>query len=319
MSRLKTAGALIALLFFNLIPLTVKAEMSHDERYQAGKKAYETKQYQKTVDILLPLLHIRGFSLEKKARAILRIAESYLQLGEWEKARQYYQYLLETKEAEKELRSLARQGLEWLDSYIFGDLQAIPLVEKPEIGPTYIFPLDLTQGGIYISPTHAPPYQFAVDMPAPLGTNIYAMTGGTIITLRPSEYGIEWEGPKINGDCGKGIIIQQNKPIDYYVYCHLQEFAPEIEVGSIVKTGDLLGTVGITGRTTGPHLHLVILKANDHYKYIWPYPILFFLRGVQGGADVDSIDTQCYSDPETAWKNWKKCERKYRRSCGGYR
>lgn len=79
-----------------------------------------------------------------------------------------------------------------------------------------------------------------LDLAAPLGTPVQAVIGGTATT---STSAIEGNMVTVAGDDGRT-----------YYYMHLAEFA--VASGQRVSAGQLLGHVGMTGRTTGPHLHL---------------------------------------------------------------
>lgn len=79
-----------------------------------------------------------------------------------------------------------------------------------------------------------------VDLAAPLGTPVTAVIGGTATTSRGD---VEGNMVTVAGDDGRT-----------YYYMHLADFA--VASGRRVETGQILGHVGMTGRTTGPHLHL---------------------------------------------------------------
>ena len=49
------------------------------------------------------------------------------------------------------------------------------------------------------------------------------------------------------------ILRHQNKYTT--LYAHMQGFAPGIHKGARVQQGDVIGAVGMTGLTTGPHVH----------------------------------------------------------------
>ena len=86
-------------------------------------------------------------------------------------------------------------------------------------------------------------YHTGVDYAAPTGTPISAPAPGTVVIT----HDMYFNGKTVVIDHGAGFIS---------VMCHLDEI--EVETDTILKRGDVIGTVGATGRTTGPHLHWTI-------------------------------------------------------------
>ena len=65
----------------------------------------------------------------------------------------------------------------------------------------------------------------------------------------------------VKGGYGNTIMVQHDD--DYKtLYAHMHHFAKNIKVGSYVHAGDLIGYVGSTGVSTGPHVHYEIRKHN---------------------------------------------------------
>jgi len=90
-----------------------------------------------------------------------------------------------------------------------------------------------------------------VDFAAPTGTPIYA--GGNGI--------IEFVGK--NGGYGKYIRIRHNNGYKT-AYAHLSNYKKGISKGVRVNQGEVIGYVGNTGNSTGPHLHYEIIYQNKH-------------------------------------------------------
>lgn len=87
---------------------------------------------------------------------------------------------------------------------------------------------------------HARAPHMGVDIAAPTGTPIYAPASGEI-TLVES---MELSGNTVFIDHGYGLRSD---------FMHLEEMF--VEVGELVEKGQLIATMGATGRATGPHLH----------------------------------------------------------------
>ena len=84
------------------------------------------------------------------------------------------------------------------------------------------------------------------DFAAPLGTPIMASGSGVI---------------KKAGWCGGGgncVVIKHNSTYQT-IYAHMSKFAKSIRAGVRVKQGQIIGYVGSTGKSTGPHLHYEVL------------------------------------------------------------
>ena len=80
----------------------------------------------------------------------------------------------------------------------------------------------------------------AIDIAASRGTPIYAAGGGVVILAR------------YYGNAGRTVFIDHGGGMTT-LYFHMDKIL--VNVGQTVITGDQIGTIGTTGRTTGPHVH----------------------------------------------------------------
>lgn len=87
------------------------------------------------------------------------------------------------------------------------------------------------------------------DFAAPSGTPVYAAGNGTI------------EKAGRNGSYGRYIRIRHSGNYKT-AYAHLRGYAKGIKSGRRVSQGQVIGYVGTSGRSTGPHLHYEILRGN---------------------------------------------------------
>ena len=112
-----------------------------------------------------------------------------------------------------------------------------------------------------------------VDLVAPPGTPIHAASDGKVVGAAP------------NAGYGNWIRIQHADKVAT-VYGHLSEFAPGISAGVEVHQGQVIGFVGSTGRSTGPHLHFEVIKDG---KAIDPMTFPETKRVRLEGADLESF------------------------------
>jgi murein DD-endopeptidase MepM/ murein hydrolase activator NlpD len=97
-----------------------------------------------------------------------------------------------------------------------------------------------------------------IDFAVPLGTPFYAAGDGTVKKIINT-------CPERNRSCGNGygnyLLIRHNS-IYSSEYAHIHKVAKHLKIGSRVKQGEIIGFVGNTGLSTGPHLHYGIIHQN---------------------------------------------------------
>ena len=106
-------------------------------------------------------------------------------------------------------------------------------------------------------------FHAGMDFTAPVGTEIHATGNGVVVKVEPFGNGY-----------GNNVVINHGYGYET-VYAHMSKFA--VHVGQKIQRGDLIGYVGNTGTSTGPHLHYEVRKngnavnpANFYYNDLTP-------------------------------------------------
>jgi murein DD-endopeptidase MepM/ murein hydrolase activator NlpD len=114
----------------------------------------------------------------------------------------------------------------------------------------------------------------AIDILAPRGTPVHAVDDGKLVKLFASVPG--------------GLTVYQFDPegrLAYY-YAHLDRYADGLKEGMMLRRGDLIGYVGLTGNAgQTPHLHFAVFRLGPERQWwkgdpVNPYPALRRARAV---------------------------------------
>lgn len=142
------------------------------------------------------------------------------------------------------------------------------------------FPTGLLTATSVVTPHHDYP---AVDIPVPVGTQVYAVAGGAAVTVNDP------------ASCGWGVAVTD--PAGYvWTYCHAE--ALEVSTGvtvtagqPIMLSGGLPGSPG-AGDATGPHLHLQLQTPAGALVCPQPY-LAAWLAGSPSGPGPTNWTTNC--------------------------
>lgn len=151
-----------------------------------------------------------------------------------------------------ELSTKARvQSISFTDIYRKAKEQQLLIARKPSINP--ISPADhvwLTSSfGYRRDPFNGKRrMHYGIDLAGKVGIHIYATGEGVVKVAEHNRYGY-----------GKEIILEHGFGYQS-IYAHLDDIF--VNPGDTVKRGQLIGTLGSTGRSTGPHLHYEIRQGD---------------------------------------------------------
>ena len=150
-----------------------------------------------------------------------------------------------------------------------------------------------------------------VDIDAPLHTPILAAADGKVVF---TGYGLALGAGNKDDPYGMAVVIRHGFSFDNQailtIYAHMEKIT--VSFGQYVKAGEQIGNVGVTGNTTGPHVHFeVLLEKNGFYTV--QNPELWFAPpidcGVLVGQFKDSagnflIKKDAWIKSESTGENW---------------
>ncbi len=110
----------------------------------------------------------------------------------------------------------------------------------------WVFPVG--GGAANVSTAHTHHDYPAADIAAPFGSPLYAVHEAVVTHV----FAID------SGRCGIGLMLRTTTG-EEFLYCHLSSLDPGVVRGGALRAGQLVGRVGSTGNSTGPHLHLQLV------------------------------------------------------------
>ena len=147
--------------------------------------------------------------------------------------------------------------------------------ESPDAHLPSRSPIDLTKGEFFLAPdTHIPGTvrvtssrgprsdpidgdwkdHKGIDISAPIGTPVITTADGTVVYAGAADPGVD----HLRSLLGTHVVVEHGETGFVTLYAHLSR--ADVKEGQTLESGDPIGQVGSTGRSTGPHLHYQIMK-----------------------------------------------------------
>ena len=187
--------------------------------------------------------------LEEQQRSAQELAELAAELDRQEKQLEAEAYtLLKQIEELERLELMKNAGVNATGTYLW-----------PSSDSYYVTSLFGTR---YHPILHYWRTHYGIDIGASYNTNIYASDGGVVVTSESSY------------SYGNYVMIAHGNG-RYTLYAHMNKRL--VSVDDVVKQGDVIGLVGSTGYSTGPHIHFEIIENGervDPLQYFSNYVVL---------------------------------------------
>lgn len=241
------------------VHMNLRAHEVHNLRAANTVLASQSLEYQRLADGLKTRLsHLQGTVTELGAVAGVEFADASASGGgvggatssePWPPSTDLRNYLAQM---DREMTTLGERSSRLAAFY--GEQKEL-LTSTPSIWPVRGF-LSTPFGNRLDPFTGRPDFHSGVDISTATGTPVQAPAEGTVIFAG------------IKGPYGKTVVISHGFGI-VTQYGHLDRF--DVNVGRKLKRGDVLGSVGSTGRSTGPHLHYEVWvhdQARNPVQYV---------------------------------------------------